>query len=71
MQAIEELDYKPNLLGRNLRRTENRMILVLLPTISNPFTPKIVKGIEKVARENGYNVLLCNTESKVDIKSLS
>lgn len=66
MQAIEELDYKPNLLGRNLRRTENRMILVLLPTISNPFYSKIVKGIEKVARENGYNVLLCNTESKVD-----
>jgi len=68
MQAIEELDYKPNLLGRNLRRTETRMILVLLPTISNPFYSKIVKGIEKVARENGYNILLCNTDSKIDIE---
>ncbi|HHV97413.1 MAG TPA: LacI family transcriptional regulator [Clostridiaceae bacterium] len=66
MQAIEELDYKPNLLGRNLRRTETRMILVLLPTISNPFYSKIVKGIERVARENGYNILLCNTDSRVE-----
>ena len=66
MQAIDELDYRPNLLGRNLRRTENRMILVLLPSISNPFYSKIVKGIERVARENGYNILLCNTDSKIE-----
>ncbi|HOJ09543.1 MAG TPA: LacI family DNA-binding transcriptional regulator [Clostridiales bacterium] len=66
MQAIEELDYRPNLLGRNLRRTETRLILVLLPSISNPFYSKVVKGIESVARENGYNILLCNTDSQLE-----
>lgn len=61
--AIKKLDYRPNLLGRNLRRTESRLILTLLPNISNPFYSRIVKGIEDVAQRNGYNVLLCNTDS--------
>ncbi len=63
MQAIKVLNYQPNLLGRNLRRTETRMVLVLLPTISNPFYARIVKGMEDVAHKNGYNVMLCNTDS--------
>jgi LacI family transcriptional regulator, repressor for deo operon, udp, cdd, tsx, nupC, and nupG len=62
LKAINDLDYRPNLLGRNLRRTETRLILVLLPTIANPFYARIVKGIEDVARENGYNILLCNSD---------
>jgi LacI family transcriptional regulator, repressor for deo operon, udp, cdd, tsx, nupC, and nupG len=61
--AIKMLNYKPNLLGRNLRRTETRLILVLLPTIANPFYSKVVKGLEDVAHKNGYNILLCNTDS--------
>lgn len=63
MQAIKDLNYQPNLLGRNLRRTETRMVLVLLPTISNPFYARIVKGMEDVAHKNGYNIMLCNTDS--------
>jgi len=63
LRAIKELDYQPNLLGRNLRRTETKMLLVLLPNIANPFYSRIVKGIEDVGRKNGYNILLCNTDS--------
>lgn len=63
MRAINDLNYQPNLLGRNLRRTETRMVLVLLPTISNPFYARIVKGIEDIAHKNGYNIMLCNTDS--------
>jgi LacI family transcriptional regulator, repressor for deo operon, udp, cdd, tsx, nupC, and nupG len=61
LAAIKTLNYQPNLLGRNLRRMETRMILVLLPNISNSFYSKIVKGIEDVAHSNGYNIMLCNT----------
>src|SRR5690554_6874484 len=62
-KAIRELNYQPNLLGRNLRRAETRMILVMLQNMSNPFYSKIVKGIEDVGQENGYHVMLCNTDS--------
>ena len=64
LDAVKRLDYRPNLLGRNLRRAETRLILVLLPNISNPFYSRIVKGIEDVGHRNGYNVLLCNTDSE-------
>lgn len=62
-RAIAELDYRPNLLGRNLRRTKSERILVLLPNIANPFYAEIVKGIEDVANRNGYSIMLCNTDS--------
>jgi len=66
MSAIKMLNYQPNLLGRNLRRTETRRLLVLLPNIGNPFYARIVKGIEDVAHKNGYNVMLCNTDSDAE-----
>lgn len=66
MEAIKKLNYKPNLIARNLRRTETKMILVLLPNISNTFYSRIVKGIEDVANKNGFNVMLCNTDSDVN-----
>ena len=66
MAVIKELNYQPNLLGRNLRRTETRLILVLLPNIANPFYARIVKGIEDVGHKNGYHVMLCNTDSEAE-----
>ena len=66
LDAIKKLDYRPNLLGRNLRRTETRLILTLLPTIANPFYSRIVKGVEDIAHKNGYNVMLCNTNSDIE-----
>jgi LacI family repressor for deo operon, udp, cdd, tsx, nupC, and nupG len=66
MEAIKKLNYKPNLLARNLRRTEAKIILVLLPNISNTFYARVVKGIEDVANKNGLNVMLCNTDSDVN-----
>lgn len=66
LDSIKRLDYRPNLLGRNLRRTETKLVLALLPNIANPFYSLIVKGIEDVAQRNGYNVMLCNTDSNAD-----
>lgn len=68
--VIDELNYQPNLLGRNLRRSETRMILVLLQNIANPFYSKVVKGMEDTAHENGYNVLICNTNTNIDLENV-
>ncbi|MDZ7834540.1 MAG: hypothetical protein U5K84_03565 [Alkalibacterium sp.] len=38
------------------------MIGLLLPDISNPYFPLLMKGIEENARENGYSVILGNVE---------
>ena len=61
LQVIERLNYQPNFTGRNLRTKETRIILVVLPTIVNPFFAKVVKGMEDSANENDYNILICTT----------
>lgn len=61
--AIKELKYEPSMLGRNLRNSESRLLLVLIPSISNPFYTEIIKGIENIAINHHYNILLCETDS--------
>ncbi|MEH7386302.1 LacI family DNA-binding transcriptional regulator [Bacillus sp. JJ1521] len=61
--AIKVLNYEPSMLGRNLRNSESRLLLVLLPSISNPFYTDIVNGIQNTAIANDYNILLCETDS--------
>lgn len=65
-KAIEALDYHPNFLGRTLRRLETMKILVMVPTISNQFYSRVIRGIQTVARQNGYHVMLGITESDPD-----
>lgn len=60
-EAIERLAYAPNVYSRNLRRQESRMILVLLPDFDNPFYGRILNGMEKRAREDGYGLLIGST----------
>ncbi|AOT72566.1 LacI family DNA-binding transcriptional regulator [Geosporobacter ferrireducens] len=68
--AIEKLNYEPNMLGRNLRRSKSGMILALMPSISNPFYSQIVEGIEDIATKNNYTVLISGTDSNMDKENL-
>ncbi|MCF3944691.1 LacI family DNA-binding transcriptional regulator [Oceanobacillus alkalisoli] len=68
--AINELNYEPSMLGRNLRNSESRQILVLLPGISNPFYSEIINGIQTTAIANNYNILLCETDSKPERENI-
>jgi LacI family repressor for deo operon, udp, cdd, tsx, nupC, and nupG len=58
MKAIQELNYQPNVLARQLRRLETKTILVIVPDITNTFFSNVLRGIESVAVSNGYKVLL-------------
>ena len=60
--AIAKVGYSPNLAARNLRRSESRTIVVLLPDIANPFFSEIIAGLEDVAHREGYRVLLGDCE---------
>jgi LacI family transcriptional regulator, repressor for deo operon, udp, cdd, tsx, nupC, and nupG len=69
-EAIKKLNYEPSLLGRNLRTSESRLFLILIPTISNPFYLEIIKGIEQVAISQNYNILLCETDSNPEKENI-
>lgn len=64
--AIDRLDYRPNRAARNLASNRSAVIGLLVPDVNNPYFPEVVHGVEDAARKRGYNVLLFNTESKVD-----
>ena len=66
-RAMRELNYRPNAVARNLRRSRTSMWAAIISDISNPFFTALVRGVEDVAQPAGYSVVLCNsdnTESK-------
>jgi LacI family repressor for deo operon, udp, cdd, tsx, nupC, and nupG len=69
MKAINKLNYQPNVLARQLRRLETKTILVVVPDISNTFFSKILRGIESIAIQNGYQVLLGDADNNVERES--
>lgn len=61
LAVIEELGYRPNVLARGLVSGKTLLLAVIIPRITDPFFPDFVLGVESVARNEGYSLLLCNT----------
>jgi len=59
-RVAEELGYRPNLVARGLARRRAFAVGVVVPDLSNPFFTDVVSGVERVAAEEGYAVLLCD-----------
>ncbi|MDR3447729.1 MULTISPECIES: LacI family DNA-binding transcriptional regulator [unclassified Dyella] len=64
-EVVKRLGYTPNALARNLRTARTRLIIALLPDIANPFFSEVIRGIEQVAHESGYSVLLGETQGSL------
>jgi len=60
LQAIRELGFYPNALARGLHRNETKTIGLVIPDISNPYYPSIVRGVEDEAQAQGYTIILAN-----------
>lgn len=63
--AIAELGYVPNMLGPSLRFNQTNTLALILTDITNPFWTTVARGVEDAAHENGYNVILCNTDESI------
>lgn len=57
--AAARLGYSPNELARGLAARRSRTIGLMIADISNPFFADCAKGVEVVAQEKGYAVVLC------------
>lgn len=57
-QAVAELGYHINSVGRSLAKAQSSKLLVLVPDFSNPFYAQIVQGVESVTRLRGYMIML-------------
>jgi DNA-binding LacI/PurR family transcriptional regulator len=61
-KIIARLDYHPNLLAGSLRGQSSLTVGVVIPSITNPFYPEFVRGIEDEAQRHGYSLFLCNSD---------
>lgn len=61
LRAAEELGYRPNRLAQGLVRRRSFALGILVPGIANPVNADIISGVERVATQAGYAVLLCET----------
>ena len=61
-EAVRELGYRPNTLARSLKTRTTQTIAFLLPDITNPFYPGLVKGVQDCAHAHGYTLLLGSAE---------
>ena len=66
LDAVEELGYQPNRLARSLRRGHTHIIGMIVPDSTNPFFAEVARGVEDTSFEQGYSVILCNSDGNLD-----
>lgn len=59
--SIEELDYTPNAMARNLFFHKSGIVAVIVPEVAHPFFAQFVNAAERILYENGYQTMICNT----------
>lgn len=64
--AIEKLNYRPNLLARSLAKRQTFTVGIIVPDVSNPFFPQVVRGAEDTLQKAGYSTLLCNSDDHLE-----
>jgi LacI family repressor for deo operon, udp, cdd, tsx, nupC, and nupG len=63
-RAVAQCGYTPNSAGRTLRTRRSGNVVVMFPDITRPFNGGIINGIESVAHDLGYSLLLGNTRGE-------
>jgi len=67
VQAFAKLyNYKPNNIALSLKNKKTKTICIIIPEIIHHFFATVISGVEHVANENGYNVLICLSDESFD-----
>ena len=66
LRAIDETGFVRNTAAKQLRGGKSGIVGVVLLDIANPFFTDIVKGAERVLRDNGYTLMLCSSDESLD-----
>jgi LacI family transcriptional regulator len=66
LAAIRQLNYQPNAIARNLRLQRTSTLGLIVPDTHNPYFSEVARGIETVAFERGYTVVLCHSSAQLD-----
>jgi DNA-binding LacI/PurR family transcriptional regulator len=62
-EIIAELGYRPNAFGRGLKTLRSHLVGIVLPDLSNPFYPALVRGVQDELGGSGYRAVIVNTDA--------
>ncbi|MCL5986537.1 MAG: LacI family transcriptional regulator [Actinobacteria bacterium] len=63
LEAIKELNYTPSRIARSLSKKSTKNVAFIIPDITNPFFPEVVRGAQDLLAKKGYYVFLCNSDN--------
>ncbi len=66
LRAAQQLGYRPNPIARGLKTNRSFTVGVVIPDLTNPLFPPIMRGIEDRLAEAGYTALIVNTDNDAD-----
>jgi len=62
LRAMDELGYVPNITARRLRSSKTLTVAGIIPDITNPFYPAFERGIQDIVDQQGYDLIMYNTD---------
>ena len=65
-KAMQELGYRPNRFAQALKTNRTMTLACVVPDISNPFYPALLRGLQSVTEEAGYDVITINTDGEAE-----
>jgi LacI family transcriptional regulator len=63
--------YKPNNIALSLKNRKTKTIGIIIPEIVHYFFSTVINGIEHIANENGYSVIICLSDDSFDKEVLN
>ena len=68
IDLAKELDYKPNMIARNLRNQESKTIGLIIPKITHHFFSNIIKGVIEEAEKHEYMVIMLQSNENYELE---
>jgi LacI family transcriptional regulator len=66
LDCAEKLNYRPNPIAQSLKERRSRSIGVVVCEIANSFFSQIINGIESIAYDKGYNVIISQSNESYE-----
>ena len=70
LQAIKDLNFKPDKRAQSLRGLRTKIIGLIIPNRLNPYFEQLAQAIEEVCFDEGYGILLCNSNYSLERESI-
>lgn len=68
LDAVRTLDYRPNLIARSLKTNRTNTLGIVIPEITVPFFPNLIRGAEFAARERGCFLILLDSDADEELE---